>query len=95
LSKQRMGLSHKITLVVLLVWTFIHTTLLIMFNGGTFTFCERSYFIPFTNTDELFNSGIEWSGEVFYLDLYDYSEFFAYCGSAWLIYFIFRILKLK
>jgi hypothetical protein len=86
---------HKITIVLLWVWTLIHTILLLMFNGGAFSFCERSYFIPFTNTDAIFNSGRNWDREVFYLDLYDYSEFLFYIGSPWLIYIVFRYLRKK
>jgi hypothetical protein len=86
-----MSTSHKILLVALMLFTFVNGVLLLMYNGGTFSFCERSYFIPFSNTEEIFNSGKNWDVEVYYLDLYDYSEFFAYCGGTWLLYFVYRL----
>lgn len=90
-----MSRVHKIVLIGLLIWSFIHISLLVMFNGETFKFCERDYFIPFSNADDLLNSGINWTGEVFYIDLYDYSEFLVYCCGAWLIYLIFRVINSK
>ena len=99
----------KILFVVLILWCFIHTFLLLRSfpvrymelypqidnREGMMKVAPSEKFYPFTRIDDKYdkNNSSEWSIYNFDLRFYDASEYFVYVGGVWMIYFLYRFLK--
>lgn len=99
--------KEKIVISVLCVWSFIHTYLLItnytkVIHNPYFSeeISSRQLFYPFTSYLYKGSRGymlgtISEQFQNFDLRFYDYTEYFVYVGGVWMIYFIYRYLKVS
>ena len=82
--------KDRIIISVLVVWTFIHTYLLLINYKRVFGYRYinvNKLFYPFTKDTYYPNLSS------FNLDFYDYSEYFIYVVGAWVGFFIYKFLK--
>lgn len=94
--------KEKIAIVLLCIWSFLHTYILInnitghwitsRLNGLKYVKLDKvslkpsDLFFPFTLDD---SKGIP----IFEFRIYDYSEYFVYVGGVWMIYLLYRYLN--
>lgn len=88
--KTQMTKTLKMVITILCLWTFLHTFLLlrnidskyayrVLFSEGDTNPLRIQRFYPFTGT----------------IIFYDYTEYFVYVGGAWMLFFLYRLLKDK
>lgn len=100
-------LKEKIAFVFLCMWSFFNTYLLITYYTKVIhnhSFSEelntRQLFYPFTLYFHEGSTGIGYGKATeqfqnFDLRLYDYTEYFVYVGGVWMIYFLYKYLKIN
>lgn len=97
-----MSKKEKIIIVVLCVWSFIHTYLLLthlqrfvldLRNGNEVQSLDLFY--PFTLYWGQYTNLRIVVVHNFDLRFYDYTEYFIYVVGAWMLYFLLRFLKKK
>lgn len=77
--------NRKISIVLLSIWTFIHTYFLIYSNN--FDIKDKAIeFFPFSTSDLLFEYAVRY---------YDFTEYFVFTGGIWLIYLLILFIGKK
>lgn len=92
-----MSKKEKIIIVVLCVWSFVNTYIIIMNSVRSFTDLTTGRKFIYINDHYELAQPIEYFYHFNNMDLadYDFTEYFVYVIGVWMVFFLYRFLQKK
>ena len=91
-----MSRKQKIMVVILCIWSFIHTFLflknIVNIVEGVYTYKRETPMGTLSLSYPLTSGFYPFTGHLAY---YDLTEYFLYVGGVWMLFFLYRFLKKK